>query len=168
MKTRTSLIRFTAASLLGIVAAGGLALPDAALAKDKHHGNSQMSAGGCPPGLAKKSPACVPPGLAKKQVEVHRDRDRYEDHNRYYDRDRHVYVDRDRYDGFRYNDRYDQVYRYRVGDRITRDYVLVPTPQRYGLDPYGTYYRVGDGIYQVNKDTLEVMAIIGLASRLLN
>jgi hypothetical protein len=27
---------------------------------------AQAGAQGCPPGLAKKSPACVPPGLAKK------------------------------------------------------------------------------------------------------
>ena len=26
--------------------------------------------GGCPPGLARKSPACVPPGQAKKQLKV--------------------------------------------------------------------------------------------------
>jgi hypothetical protein len=29
---------------------------------------SSAGAQGCPPGLAKKSPACVPPGLAKKQA----------------------------------------------------------------------------------------------------
>jgi hypothetical protein len=26
--------------------------------------------GGCPPGLAKKSPACVPPGIARQQFEI--------------------------------------------------------------------------------------------------
>jgi hypothetical protein len=34
------------------------------------------NAGGCPPGLAKKSPACVPPGQAKK----------HDDHVQYYQR----------------------------------------------------------------------------------
>ena len=56
---------------------------------------------GCPPGLAKKSPACVPPGLAKKgvqekdfeQMRSRDERDRYDD-----DDDDYVY-DRYRRDG---------------------------------------------------------------------
>ena len=48
--------------------------------------------GGCPPGLAKKSPACVPPGQAKKQGYVDRDRDR----DRYH-RDRDDDDDRSRW-----------------------------------------------------------------------
>ena len=162
MKNRTSLIGMTtAASLLGFLAAVGLATPDLASAKDKHHGAKvQHVAGGCPPGLAKKSPACIPPGQAKKLDGRHDD-------------DRRVCIDRkgayvEREDAFRYNDRYDQVYSYRVGDRLRGDYVLIPSPDLYGLDRYGTYYRAGDGVYQVDKDTMEVMAIIGLASRLLN
>ncbi|MCB1341235.1 MAG: excinuclease ABC subunit A [Pseudooceanicola sp.] len=123
-----------------------MALPDIAAAKDKGH-----SAAGCPPGLAKKSPACVPPGLAKKM----------DDHVRHDDRD-------DDHDRFRYSDRYDEVYSYRIGDRLRGDYALIPSPDLYGLDRHGTYYRVGDGVYQVDKDTMEVMAVIGLASRLLN
>ncbi|MBJ3761846.1 hypothetical protein ILP92_03670 [Maribius pontilimi] len=54
------------------------------------HGNFQ-AAQGCPPGLAKKSPACVPPGLAKKGVRrdyrigdtLDRDFDRWRDYERY-------------------------------------------------------------------------------------
>ena len=42
------------------------------------HGNSHQNSGspvgygvgGCPPGLAKKNPACMPPGRYKKQFEV--------------------------------------------------------------------------------------------------
>ena len=35
------------------------------------HGSGQgYGKGGCPPGLAKKSPACVPPGQARKQFKV--------------------------------------------------------------------------------------------------
>jgi len=52
------------AALFALAAALGLglaALPAAA---------APPGAGNCPPGLAKKSPACVPPGLAKKGVHI--------------------------------------------------------------------------------------------------
>lgn len=84
-------------------------------------------AGNCPPGLAKKSPACVPPGQAKKH--------------------------------------YPQ---YRIGDRVTGDYVIVDRPGRYGLDPNQTYFRIGDNIFRVNRQTAEVLDFIGAASALLN
>ena len=51
-----------ATALALIAALTALPLGSAALAGP---GNS----GGCPPGLAKKSPACVPPGQAKKHVD---------------------------------------------------------------------------------------------------
>lgn len=57
-------------AVLAAVSAGG-----SAMAKDKH----------CPPGLAKKSPACVPPGQAKKMGH-HRDPrrgDRIDDYDDY-------------------------------------------------------------------------------------
>ena len=43
----------------------------------------------CPPGLAKKDPACIPPGQAKKMDDDRRDRDhrRGRDHRRDRDRD---------------------------------------------------------------------------------
>jgi hypothetical protein len=72
------------------------------MAKDKH----------CPPGLAKKSPACVPPGQAKKR--------------RYRYPERGDRIDRYDYSWLRDYDRYDlprlprgQRY-YVVGDRIYR------------------------------------------------
>ncbi|MGR3272246.1 excinuclease ABC subunit A [Thalassococcus profundi] len=90
---------------------------------------------GCPPGLAKKSPACVPPGQAKKG----------------------------------YDDRRDEVrYRYGVGDRIDGDYVIIRDPGRWGLNPDYTYYRTGDQIFRVDRETRQVLDIIGLASALLN
>ena len=49
--------------------APALAKPDHA----KHHGQRGAmgyGAGGCPPGLAKKSPRCIPPGQAKKLFNV--------------------------------------------------------------------------------------------------
>ncbi|WP_226941824.1 hypothetical protein [Pseudooceanicola spongiae] len=42
--------------------ANALIPDDVMVFKAASHGNTR----GCPPGLAKKSPACVPPGLAKK------------------------------------------------------------------------------------------------------
>lgn len=156
--------------IVSLMTAAAIALPAAAPAKDKGHGSH---AAACPPGLAKKSPACVPPGLAKKAPV-------YENHYRrhsgdddrviiYNDGSRH-YDSRYRDDGrvVIYNDRYDSIYRYRIGDRVTGNYVLIPQPQTYGLDPSGTYYRVDNGIDQVNSDTQEILAIIGLASRILN
>ena len=58
-------------AVLAAVSAGGVAM-----AKDSKH---------CPPGLAKKSPACVPPGQAKK-MDRHRDPrrgDRIDDYDDY-------------------------------------------------------------------------------------
>lgn len=84
----------------------------------------------CPPGLAKKSPACVPPGLAKT---AHPE----------------------------------------VGDVLEEDgflsrYILVRDPGYYGLDPYGTYYRIDGQVFQVDRTTQTVLALIGSASRVLN
>ncbi|MGI3167941.1 hypothetical protein ACRARG_02230 [Pseudooceanicola sp. C21-150M6] len=90
----------------------------------------------CPPGLAKKSPACVPLGLAKKQHD---------------DRDYVVHV------GEYLNPDY-------FGDR----YVLVRDPGYYGLDPYGVYYRIDGNVYQVDRETREVLALLGAVSAILN
>lgn len=54
-------------TVLAAVSVGG-----GAMAKDKH----------CPPGLAKKSPACVPPGQAKKRRDPRRG-DRIDDYDDY-------------------------------------------------------------------------------------
>ncbi len=80
---------------------------------------------GCPPGLAKKGPACVPPGQAKNGG-------------------------------------------YRVGDRITGDYVVIRDPGRWGLTPGETYYRVGDQVLRVDRDTKLVLDLIGTAAAILN
>ncbi len=98
--------------------------------------------GGCPPGLAKKEPACVPPGLAKKGV----DREEFEAR-------RDVDDDVD----------------YEIGEEIVDfdDLVLIRDPGRYGLDPYGTYYRAGEEVIRVDRETQEVIAMIGLARAVL-
>jgi hypothetical protein len=85
----------------------------------------------CPPGLAKKSPACVPPGQAKK------------------------------WDGS------GDKHRYRVGDRIDDGYIIIRDPGRWGLNPAHTYYRTGDEIFRVDRETRRVLDFIGLASVLL-
>ncbi|SFT84721.1 hypothetical protein [Sedimentitalea nanhaiensis] len=60
--------------------------------------------------------------------------------------------------------------RYRVGERIDRDddYIVIPNPGRYGLIPTETYYRVGDSVFRVNRDTREILDFIGAAAALLN
>ncbi|MFD1343434.1 excinuclease ABC subunit A [Litorisediminicola beolgyonensis] len=94
---------------------------------------------GCPPGLAKKQNGCTPPGLAKKGVI--RDEDRYAE---------------------------EQLYRYGIGDRIDTDYVVIRDPRRYDLDPGESYYRVGETVYRVDRETREVLDVIGALSTILN
>ncbi|WP_238991822.1 hypothetical protein [Gemmobacter caeruleus] len=117
-----------------------IALASPALAQGKGHGHGKegkhgghaviaQSAGHCPPGLAKKSPACIPPGQAKKHQ--------------------------------------GGVTVYRPGEVIDRDYIVIRDPGRYGL-PDGTYYRVGDYLYRVDRDTRAVLDLIGAVNTLLN
>lgn len=117
-----------------------LALAPLGGAVDAKSGKVHGSNSGCPPGLAKKNPPCVPPGLAKKG-------------------------------GTYQNDRHDWERRgwdYRVGDVIDRDYVILRRPEIYGLDPYSDYFRVGDYVYRVNRDTRAVLQIIGALAVLLD
>lgn len=100
-----------AASLLAV----SPALADPGKGRGKGHksvGHSQMHGGAvCPPGLAKKSPACVPPGQAKRMF---REGQRLPNGYRYYT----PYGDipaslRDRYDlddDYRYIYRDNQIY----------------------------------------------------------
>lgn len=64
----------------------------------------------------------------------------------------------------------DRVYhaRYSRGDHITAGYILLQNPARYGLDPDGSYYQVGDEVYRVDNETRQVLAVIGLISALAN
>lgn len=57
---------------------------------------------------------------------------------------------------------------YVVGDRIAGDYIIIRDPRRYGLDPHGTYYRVGDHVFRVDRETREVLDFIGAAAALLD
>lgn len=52
--------------------------------------------------------------------------------------------------------------------RYLRNGILVEYPQRYGLNPAYTYYRSGGNVYRVDRDTREVLDLIGAVSRILN
>jgi len=57
---------------------------------------------------------------------------------------------------------------YQRGDRIHGDYVILRNPGRHGLDADETYYRVGDRIYRVDRETREVLDLIGAAAAVLD
>ena len=102
---------------------------------------------GCPPGLAKKSADCTPPGLAKKG---HGDRDAKHRHDHDRDRDDH------------------HTHHYDRGDRIRDGYVVIRDPRRYQLDPGQTYYRVGESVYRVDRETGQVLDLMGAIAGALN
>ncbi|EPX76079.1 hypothetical protein [Salipiger mucosus] len=58
--------------------------------------------------------------------------------------------------------------RYRIGDRIRDGYVVIRDPSRYGLASRGTYYRSGDYVYRVDRETREVLDFIGAFARLVD
>lgn len=55
---------------------------------------------------------------------------------------------------------------YRIGDRIPDGWVLVPDPLAYGIPDPGTYWRVGDTIFRVDRETGEILAVLGALARL--
>ncbi len=57
---------------------------------------------------------------------------------------------------------------YGRGDFLDRDYVLIRNPGRYGLDPGQTYYRLGDHVYRVDRNTKEVLDLIGAVAAILD
>ncbi|MCA0134473.1 excinuclease ABC subunit A [Pseudosulfitobacter pseudonitzschiae] len=61
-----------------------------------------------------------------------------------------------------------QARKYNRGDVINGDYIIIRDPGRYGLDRGQTYYRVGDYVYRVDRDTREVLDLIGAVARILN
>lgn len=120
-----------------VLASGGAALADGNKHKrSKHTGFEQA----CPPGLAKKSPACVPPGLAKK-------------------RPAHDYDDDDDFRWRRGDYIYDDDYRLiRYPDR----YTLPP------LRPGERYAIVGNQIVRINSETGRILDLIRLVDAVLN
>lgn len=57
---------------------------------------------------------------------------------------------------------------YGRGDHLQGDYVLIRNPDRFGLNSSATYYRLGDYVYQVDRDTKEVLDLIGAVAAILN
>ena len=57
---------------------------------------------------------------------------------------------------------------YGRGEYLRGNYVLIRNPDRYGLRPNLTYYRLGDYVYQVDRETKEVLDLIGAVARVLN
>ena len=57
---------------------------------------------------------------------------------------------------------------YGIGDRIDDDYIVIRSPDRYGLNPGQTYYRIGDYVYRVDRETREVLDLIGAVVNVLN
>lgn len=98
------------------------------------------------PAAVSAAPKGCPPGLAKKHNGCTPPGHAKGGHDR--DDDRHSHYVR--------------------GDRITRDYIIIDHPDRYGLDPRRTYYRSGDYIYMVDRETREVLNLIGAVSAILN
>lgn len=94
--------------------------------KPKAHHSTQF----CPPGLAKKSPACIPPGQAKKMQHSH-DNDDHDDHVIYY----------------------------RVGDVVRDDCRVVPYT-RYPSLPAGTYCRYEDRLLRIDPETRAILTIL--------
>lgn len=57
---------------------------------------------------------------------------------------------------------------YRRGEHLAGDYIIIEYPGRYGLDPRQTYYRVGNYVYRVDRDTREVLDLIGAVAAILD
>lgn len=140
--------------LAALIAA--LVLPSATFAKGPKH---------CPPGLAKKKPACVPPGLAMKGKATSDD------------------DDQDYPEDIAQDDiAEDDYYVLQTGDRVIfegEEYTVVRTGDRTvlkrgddwyrlpRLDDGYDYVRVGNAIVQVDRKTKAVFQIIELADLIL-
>ena len=61
-----------------------------------------------------------------------------------------------------------QAKKYKRGDYITRDYSRIKNPEKYGLKRGETYYRAGDYVYRVDRETREVIDLIGAVGAVLN
>lgn len=98
--------------------------------------------GGCPPGLAKKSPACVPPGQAKTW------------HNPSADT---------------LHDRWDPEHGlYWRGRNVDESFVFIEEPWRHGLDRNYRYYRRDGYVLRVAPETGRILDLIGAVDALLD
>lgn len=116
----------------------GLGLSPALADKGKGHGpgkgkDHRHSSWHCPPGLAKKDPACVPPGQAKKRADAHRPGKKHH-HHAIGDR-----IDIRNYDLIRYPRRFG-----------------------YDARDDWRYYRDGSYVYRIDRDSRRVLAVLEL------
>lgn len=113
----------------------------AALAESKGHGDKghgkrpkvHHAQQFCPPGLAKKSPACLPPGQAKKHLQ-----DRNDDDDNVMRAPLHAY---------------------RVGDFVRDDCVIV-SRYRYQSLPAGTYCRYENRLMRIDPQSRAILTIL--------
>ena len=61
-----------------------------------------------------------------------------------------------------------QVKRYRAGDYIYDGYVRINDPYRYGLKRNGYYVQAGNYVYEIDRQTNEVLNLIGAIADILN
>ncbi len=61
-----------------------------------------------------------------------------------------------------------QAKKYRRGDYIYDGYFPIDNPGRWGLRRNGYYVRAGDYVYEVNRETHEVLNLIGAIADVLN
>ncbi len=61
-----------------------------------------------------------------------------------------------------------QAKKYRRGDYIYDGYVRIDDPDRWGLRRNGYYVRAGDYVYEINRETHEVLNLIGAIADVLN
>ena len=58
--------------------------------------------------------------------------------------------------------------RYGIGEYIRDGYIRIDDPSRWGLRRYGYYVRAGDYVYEVNRETHQVLNLIGAIADILN
>lgn len=61
-----------------------------------------------------------------------------------------------------------QAKKYRRGDYIYNGYTRIDDPSRWGLRRNGYYVRAGNYVYEVNRETHQVLNLIGAISDVLN
>ena len=61
-----------------------------------------------------------------------------------------------------------QVKKYNRGDIIDGNFDLIRNPERYGFRRGSDYYRAGDYVYSVNRETREILDRIGAVDAVLN
>lgn len=142
MSFKTYLTAFSLATATIAISAPAALAKDHRANHDQRGHHARVITVHCPPGLAKKDPACVPPGQARARS----------DDRRHYDRDRRDHL--------------------RTGDIIDLRHVhIVTRPGLYGLnDPRrNERYAVVDGrLVRVDESTGKVLNIIRLIDAILD